>query len=81
MDTAADPERTALLGADVTITVCPDGPLLVRGPAELLDGDGVAFPKYRNTVALCRCGRSGIAPYCDGTHKKRRGTGSSGSQR
>ena len=64
-------------GPEVTITVCPDGPLLVRGPAELLDGDGVVLPRHRTTVALCRCGRSSIAPYCDGTHKKRRGGGSS----
>jgi CDGSH-type Zn-finger protein len=23
----------------------------------------------RETVALCRCGRSRIRPFCDGTHK------------
>jgi len=76
-DLDLDLDRAALLGPDVTITVCPDGPLLVRGPAELLDGDGAPLPRHRNTVALCRCGRSGIAPYCDGTHKKRRGTAGS----
>jgi len=77
MTAAPDPDREALLGPEVTITVCPDGPLLVRGPAELIDGDGVVLPRHRTTVALCRCGRSSIAPYCDGTHKKRRGGGSS----
>ena len=56
---------------------CTDGPLLVGGPAELLDGQGKLMPRHRNTVALCRCGRSAIAPYCDGTHRKRRGTGGS----
>ena len=75
MDATPDPDRAALLGPEVTITVCTDGPLLVRGPAELLDGDGVPLPRRRNTVALCRCGRSGTAPFCDGTHKKRRGHG------
>ncbi len=77
MDATPDLDREALLGPEVTITVCPDGPLLVRGPAELIDGDGVLLPRRRNTVALCRCGRSGIAPFCDGTHKKRRGHGNS----
>ncbi len=65
-------------GPEVTITVCPDGPLLVRGPAELLDGDGVVLPRHRTTVALCRCGRSGIVPYCYGSHKKRRSGNSAG---
>lgn len=57
--------------ADVTtdIVVCPDGPLLVRGPARVLAADGREVPRRRRTVALCRCGRSGLAPWCDGTHK------------
>ncbi len=51
------------------ITACPDGPLLVRGDVEILDGDGDPVPRTRATVALCRCGVSTIKPYCDGTHK------------
>ena len=54
---------------EVTITVCPDGPLLVRGPAAILGAAGGAVPRRRGTVALCRCGRSALAPYCDGSHK------------
>jgi CDGSH-type Zn-finger protein len=46
----------------------PDGPILVRGDFELLDEDGRPIPTDRRTIALCRCGRSGIAPLCDGTH-------------
>lgn len=49
----------------VTITPCPNGPLLVRGDFRLEDG---STPR-RRTVALCRCGVSAIKPYCDGTHK------------
>ena len=56
---------------EVTISVCPDGPLIVRGPARIVDADGEPVPRRRATVALCRCGRSGIAPYCDGAHKVR----------
>ena len=33
-----DEERRPGLG--VSITVCPDGPLLVRGPVELVSADG-----------------------------------------
>ncbi|WP_404474329.1 CDGSH iron-sulfur domain-containing protein [Microbacterium aerolatum] len=53
----------------VSITPCPNGPLLVRGDIEILDDEGRAVPRTRRTVALCRCGVSTIKPYCDGTHK------------
>jgi CDGSH-type Zn-finger protein len=53
----------------VSITACTDGPLLVRGEAELLTAAGELLPRNRKTVALCRCGASTIKPFCDGTHK------------
>jgi len=59
----------ASLEGDVTVTLCPDGPLLLRGPATLLGPDGQPLPRSRNVVALCRCGGSAIKPLCDGTHK------------
>lgn len=59
-------------GSDVTITVCPDGPLLVRGPAELLTADGEAVDHDRRVIALCRCGRSRLKPLCDGSHRLNR---------
>lgn len=57
---------------DVTITVCPDGPLLVRGPAQLEDENGVPVEHRRNVLALCRCGRSARKPLCDGSHRRAR---------
>ena len=53
----------------VTVTAYPDGPLLVRGDVPILTPDGEPLPRRRRTVALCRCGKSTIKPYCDGTHK------------
>jgi CDGSH-type Zn-finger protein len=55
--------------SDVTITPYEDGPLIVRGPFRLVDQDGNEIEARRRTVALCRCGRSRIRPFCDGTHK------------
>jgi CDGSH-type Zn-finger protein len=55
--------------APVTVTAYPDGPLLLRGDAELVTPDGEPIPRTRRTVALCRCGLSSIKPFCDGTHK------------
>ncbi len=54
---------------EVTVTVCPDGPLLVRGPALLRTADGTDVSYERNVVALCRCGRSRLKPLCDGSHR------------
>jgi CDGSH-type Zn-finger protein len=51
------------------IVACPNGPILVRGDVEIVDDAGRPIPRRRSTVALCRCGGSAIAPYCDGTHK------------
>jgi CDGSH-type Zn-finger protein len=52
----------------VKITPYRNGPLLVRGPFVLVDQDGSEIEVKRRVVALCRCGRSQIRPFCDGTH-------------
>ncbi|GGO15896.1 hypothetical protein GCM10010116_31970 [Microbispora rosea subsp. aerata] len=54
----------------VTVTPCEDGPLLVRGPFTLMTQDGRCIDPGRDTVALCRCGRSSTKPFCDGSHKE-----------
>ena len=54
---------------EATITPYRDGPLLVRGPFRLLDQDGNEIEADRDTVALCRCGKSRLRPFCDGSHK------------
>ncbi|SFO27000.1 Zn-finger domain of CDGSH type-containing protein [Geodermatophilus obscurus] len=70
-DATADPPDPADEGAaDATITPYRDGPLIVRGDFRLVDQDGAEIDPGRKTVALCRCGKSGIKPFCDGTHKR-----------
>jgi len=54
---------------EATITPYRDGPLLVRGPFRLVDQDGKEIEVDRETVALCRCGKSRLRPFCDGSHK------------
>lgn len=53
---------------DVVVTVCPGGPLLVRGPVTVVGPDGAPVTRNRRTVALCRCGLTGSTPWCDGSH-------------
>ncbi len=51
------------------ITPYRNGPYLIRGPFAIVDQDGNEIEVERRVVALCRCGRSQIRPFCDGTHK------------
>ena len=46
-----------------------DGPLIVRGDFVLETPDGERIDPGRSTIALCRCGKSAVKPFCDGTHK------------
>ena len=55
--------------APATITPYRNGPYLVRGDFAVLDQDGNEIRRSRETIALCRCGRSQSKPFCDGTHK------------
>ena len=54
---------------EVTVRVCPGGPLLVRGAGVVVDEDGEEHEVTRPVVALCSCGKSGRKPWCDSTHK------------
>jgi CDGSH-type Zn-finger protein len=56
----------------VVITPYANGPLIVRGPFTLVDEDGHEIDPGRRTIALCRCGRSRLRPFCDGTHTRAR---------
>lgn len=51
-----------------TVTVYPDGPLVVRGDVEVRDLSGAVAAPGAHTIALCRCGRSARKPLCDGSH-------------
>lgn len=67
-------------GGPARITPYRDGPLLVRGDFELVDQDGNPIDTGRDTVALCRCGRSRIRPFCDGSHQLVRFSAPSGRE-
>ena len=65
----------------VTVTVGPDGPYIVSGPAPLrvrhavmsehgepLTWRSEEVSDQKPVYALCRCGESARKPYCDGAH-------------
>ncbi len=57
--------------SEVRIRMRPNGPFLVEGPFTLIDSAGKEFPLSADkpAFALCRCGHSKNAPFCDGAHK------------
>ena len=65
---------------EAVITPYRDGPLLVRGPFRMVDQEGNEIELARETVALCRCGKSRNRPFCDGTHALVRFTAPSGRE-
>jgi len=67
---------------ETVITPYRDGPLLVRGPFTLVDqnGDEIPLGGRETTVALCRCGKSRLRPFCDGTHNVIRFRAPSGAE-
>jgi CDGSH-type Zn-finger protein len=69
-DLPEDADLAPLPGTGATVTPYRDGPLIVRGDFRLVDQDGAEIDPGRRTIALCRCGKSGIKPFCDGTHKR-----------
>lgn len=51
------------------VVLCPGGPLLLRGAHVVEAADGGVHETRRPVSAICRCGKSAIQPWCDGTHK------------
>lgn len=43
------------------------GPIFVKGGVSVVSADGHEY-EIRNSVTLCRCGKSKNKPFCDGSH-------------
>lgn len=61
-------EKPDSFEGSLTVKRAPNGPLLVNGPFEILNGAGRAA-WAGSKAALCRCGKSKNKPFCDGAHK------------
>jgi hypothetical protein len=62
-------ERVAIGRGAISLRSYPGGPVLVRGAQEIVEPDGSRVACTRATVALCRCGKSRLGTFCDGTHR------------
>lgn len=81
-DEAAGLAELRDLQAGVPAGICSasDGPYLVTGVGQMTNYLGERIPT-RPTMALCRCGGSGIKPFCDGTHATNGFTGAKDPKR
>ncbi|MGE0442116.1 MAG: (4Fe-4S)-binding protein [Gemmatimonadales bacterium] len=52
----------------VEVGVRPNGPILVRGAVRVTRENGEVV--LRESCSLCRCGATGTAPFCDGSHNR-----------
>lgn len=64
-----EPIAPAASQTDGPLLVRPSrrGPLLLSGVLELRSADLQTYARIQHP-ALCRCGHSGLKPFCDGTH-------------
>jgi CDGSH-type Zn-finger protein len=65
---ALEPELEPSIGVTYDPQLGERGPLWVRGGVTIVAADGTPYER-RNRVTLCRCGRSGNKPFCDGSHR------------
>ena len=61
---AADDETTVAL----RLRLRHKGPLVVQGAVRVINEHGVLI-RAAESMALCRCGASREAPFCDGSHR------------
>lgn len=52
----------------VSIQALDNGPYVVNGQVELVDGEGKVI-ETKEQCYLCRCGLSATQPYCNGAHE------------
>lgn len=52
----------------VQVHLVKNGPIVIKGPTELFDSSGNLI-KESNALSLCRCGKTKMQPFCDGSHR------------
>ncbi|HEX2694172.1 MAG TPA: CDGSH iron-sulfur domain-containing protein [Acidobacteriota bacterium] len=64
---AIEPVLEPSIGLVEDPTSGTSGPIRVKGGIPVESAEGVEY-ETRNRATLCRCGKSGNKPFCDGTH-------------
>ena len=64
---ALEPKFTLSIGLIEDPETGVSGAIWLKGGIPVISSDGKQY-EVRNRVTLCRCGKSGNKPFCDGTH-------------
>jgi CDGSH-type Zn-finger protein len=67
MTEPAAPQETPT-ATPATITLRPNGPMLIQGDVTIIGSDGEELDRG-GRAAFCRCGASKNKPFCDMSHK------------
>lgn len=61
-------EKSETVG-ETEVKIINNGPVIIKGNFKLTGADGTEM-QQTNSVSLCRCGKSGKMPFCDGKHRE-----------
>lgn len=64
-----EPEAAPETTNKTEVKIIKDGPVIIKGNFKITGPDGAEM-KEMKSVSLCRCGKSGRLPYCDGKHRE-----------
>lgn len=53
---------------NIKVTLIDNGPAIIMGTCEISHPDGSTEMRERRS-SICRCGKTGNSPFCDGSHK------------
>jgi len=52
------------------VQIKKNGPLRIYGNISIIDIEGKEVSNHTGRTSFCRCGKSQMQPYCDGSHKE-----------
>ncbi|HDZ41366.1 MAG TPA: hypothetical protein ENH59_06785 [Bacteroidetes bacterium] len=55
-------------GSETVIKIMENGPCIITG-GFILERNNGSRSKFSGTLSLCRCGKSKLKPFCDGSHR------------
>ncbi|NNC95535.1 MAG: hypothetical protein HKN92_08230 [Chitinophagales bacterium] len=68
LDYSHDVSEVSIEDPQVSVTIVHNGPARVKGTVRFINRNGDEETK-EGIFSICRCGKTGKKPFCDGSHK------------